>query len=82
MILSAACGWGFSGTGGQELKYINDIYFLAGVGGDVFDCVFVWQLCLWFGGCLKGAETTHSVGRPCERVCVPLRVLVCLCPVM
>ena len=71
-----ACRRGFSGTGGQELKYMNDIYFLVGVGADVSDCVFVWQLCL------KDAETTHSVGRPCERVCVPLRVLVCLCPVM
>ena len=59
--------WGISGMGGQSLKDINDILFLAGVGGDMFECVCVCQLCLRFGGLLGGADTTHSVTRPCGK---------------
>lgn len=38
---SVAGARGFSGTGGQELNLMNDIYLIAGVGEDVFDSVLV-----------------------------------------
>ena len=39
--LSVPGARGFSGTGGQELNLMNDIYLIAGVGEDVFDSVLV-----------------------------------------
>ena len=40
-LVSVAGARGFSGTGGQELNLMNDIYLIAGVGEDVFDSVLV-----------------------------------------